>query len=317
MREWRVYVKYDTVRKGAFVACAACCAFPAVGNVVALVLGVLFSLLIGNPLRHQSSIWSKKILQVSVVGLGFGLGVNEVIRAGKESFLYTVAGITFTLLVSVLIARVFKIQKNTAALISFGTAICGGSAIAAMAPVIQAKDEETSVALATVFTLNSVALLLFPLVGHGLHLSQDVFGTWAGLAIHDTSSVVGAASTFGAPALATATTVKLARAIWITPLAIGASWLKGSNQRATIPLFIIGFIAAATLRTLVPQLDHVWNGLHTAARQSLAVTLFLIGSGLSREVLRKVGIGSFAHGITLWLLVSSLTLLALVFVGLP
>ncbi len=309
-------MKDDRVKKTAFVVCAASCALPGVGNAVALVLGVLFSLLIGNPWRHRSSLWSKTILQISVVGLGFGLGVSDVLRAGKESLLYTVAGITFTLLVSLLMSRLFKIQKNTAALISFGTAICGGSAIAAMAPVIRAKDDETGIALATVFTLNSVALLLFPLVGRGLHLSQEVFGTWAGLAIHDTSSVVGAAASFGARALATATTVKLARAVWITPLAIGVSWLKGSHQRAAVPLFIIGFIAAATLRTLVPQLNDVWNGLHTAARQSLAVTLFLIGSGLSRDVLRNVGMGPLLHGITLWLLVSSLTLFALVFVGL-
>lgn len=311
-----MYVKDETVKKAAFVACAACCALPAVGNAVALVLGVLFSLFIGNPWRQRSSVWSKTILQVSVVGLGFGLGVGEVIRAGKDALLYTIAGITFTLLASVLIGRLFKVQKKIAALISFGTAICGGSAIAAMAPVIEAKDEETGVAMATVFTLNSVALLLFPLVGHELHLSQDIFGTWAGLAIHDTSSVVGAAAAFGAPALATATTVKLARAIWIMPLAFGASWLKGSKQRATIPFFIIGFVAAAGLRTLIPQLNHLWDSLHTAARQSLAVTLFLIGSGLSREALRHVGTGPLFHGITLWLLVGGLTLIALLFAGL-
>ncbi len=309
-------MKNEKVIKGIFVICAACCALPPVGNAVSLVLGILFGLLIGNPWPQRSSVWSKTILQASVVGLGFGLGVSEVLRAGKASLLFTMAGITFTLLISLLMSRLFKIQKNTATLISFGTAICGGSAIAAMAPVIQAKNEETGVALATVFTLNSVALLLFPVVGRGLHLSQDVFGTWAGLAIHDTSSVVGAAATFGARALATATTVKLARAVWITPLAIGASWLKGSRRRATIPLFILGFMAAATLRTLVPQLNGIWGGFHTAARLSLAVTLFLIGSGLSRHVLRNIGIGPLMHGVTLWLLVSGLSLLALLFIGL-
>ena len=300
-------MKVDKGKKAVFVICLVCSALPMVGTASALILGILFSLLLGNPFPSMSSLWSKRILQMSVVGLGFGLSLGDVMHAGKESLLYTLAGITFTLLAGYAIGRVFKTGRTTSALISFGTAICGGSAIAAMAPVMRAKDDETAVALATVFTLNSIALLLFPLVGHALHLSQTVFGTWAGLAIHDTSSVVGATAAFGTQALAVGTTVKLARAVWITPLAMGAAWLKDSKQKATIPMFIIGFIAAAGARSLFPQLNDLWSHLSVAARHGLAATLFLIGAGLSRDVLRSVGLGPLLHGATLWLLVSSLT----------
>jgi uncharacterized membrane protein YadS len=184
-----------------------------------------------------------------------------------------------------------------------------------MAPVLKAEDDETAVALATVFTLNSVALLLFPVIGHVLHLSQIVFGTWAGLAIHDTSSVVGAAASYGTQALAIGTTVKLTRAIWIIPAVIGAAWLKKSDQRVKIPLFIIGFILAATIRTLLPQYGNCWGEMSAIAKQSLVLTLFLIGSGLSRAVLRKVGVRPLLQGVTLWLVVSSITLAALMFIG--
>jgi uncharacterized membrane protein YadS len=184
-----------------------------------------------------------------------------------------------------------------------------------MAPVLKAEDDETAIALATVFTLNSVALLLFPLIGHALHLSQYVFGTWAGLAIHDTSSVVGAAASYGAHALAIGTIVKLTRAIWIIPVVIGTAWLKKSDRRAKVPLFIIGFILAAALRTLLPQYGNYWGDMSAFAKHSLVVTLFLIGAGLSREVLRKVGIRPLIQGVTLWLIVSSLTLVALLFTG--
>jgi uncharacterized integral membrane protein (TIGR00698 family) len=306
-------MKNDKAKKVLFVACAVFCTLPVVSSATALILGILYGLIIGHPWQHKSSTWSKKMLQIAVVGLGFGTSLSDVVRSGRESLLYTVVGIGFTLLAGTVIGRIFKIRKDTAALISFGTAICGGSAIAAMAPAIRAGDEDTGVALATVFTLNSVALLVFPVVGHALDLSQHAFGTWAGLAIHDTSSVVGAAASFGVEALATATTVKLARAVWIAPLAMGISWFRKSGERAQMPWFIVGFIAVAALHTTVSRLDHLWVGLYGVARQSLTVTLFLIGSSLNGSILRRIGIGPLLHGTALWLLVSSLTLCALLF----
>ncbi len=302
--------------KISFAACLALCATPWVGTPTALVMGVLFSLLFGNPWPAHSARFSRIILQVSVVGLGFGLGLGEVIRTGKDSILYTVVGIACTLALGYVLGRLFGTGRNTSLLISFGTAICGGSAIAAMAPVLKAKNDETAVALATVFILNSVALLMFPLIGHALHLDQGVFGTWAGLAIHDTSSVVGAASAYGPRALAIGTTVKLTRAIWIAPVVLGTAMISKSERKAKIPLFIIGFMAAAAIRTALPGYGTVWGGLAAVARQCLVVTLFLVGAGLSREVLKNVGVRPLLQGITLWLLVSCLTLVALMVLGL-
>ncbi|BCS54344.1 YeiH family protein [Geobacter sp. SVR] len=298
------------------IAFAAClCAIPWIGTATALVMGVFFSLLIGNPWPRKTARFSKIILQLSVVGLGFGLGLDEVIRTGRDSVVYTVVGIGSTLMLGHFLGRVFKTDRNTSLLITFGTAICGGSAIAAMAPVLNAQDDETAVALATVFTLNSVALLLFPVIGHLLRLDQAVFGTWAGLAIHDTSSVVGATSLYGARALAIGTTVKLTRAIWITPVVMGTAVLRKTGQKAGIPLFIIGFVLAATARTCLPQYGRYWGELSALAKECLVVTLFLVGAGLNRDVLGRVGVRPLLQGITLWLMVSGLTLVALTFVG--
>lgn len=305
----------DRFRKVFFIALLAFCATPWVGTAAALVMGISFSLLLRNPWPLESARFSRIILQLSVVGLGFGLGLGEVIRTGKHTIVYSIVGIGCTLVLGYLLGRLFQTGKNTSTLISFGTAICGGSAIAAMGPVLKAKDDETSVSLAIVFTLNSVALLLFPLIGHLLDLNQNIFGYWAGLAIHDTSSVVGAASAYGAQALSTGTTVKLTRAIWITPIVIGAALLKKSDKRAKVPLFIIGFVLAAATRTMLPQYGKSWDELSAIAKQCLVVTLFLIGAGLTREVLMHVGFRPMLQGVTLWLCVSVLTLLALVFLG--
>lgn len=298
-------------RKLLFLTLLAACAFPVVNTAHALIAGILFSLLFGNPWPQKSSDWSKKLLQLSVVGLGFGLSITQVWQVGKSSVLYTIVGISLTLIVGLLLGRFFKIKKNTSTLISFGTAICGGSAIAAMSPVINAEDDEAAMALVIVFILNAVALLTFPFIGHFLHLSQLEFGLWAGLAIHDTSSVVGAAATYGSAALATGTTVKLARAIWIIPFVMGAAWITNSEKKAKFPLFIVGFIVAAAIHTLLPQFGEVWAWLATLAKQTLVITLFLIGAGLTKETLKKVGIRPMAQGISLWLLVSGLTLVAI------
>ena len=301
------------LKKVLFIVLLTACVFPAVSTVEALIAGILFSLLLGNPWPRKTSDWSRKLLQLSVVGLGFGQSLGQVWQVGKSSVSYTIIGITLTLLFGLLLGRFFRTEKNTSALISFGTAICGGSAIAAMSPVLKAKDDEAALALATVFTLNSVALLVFPFVGHLLNLTQHQFGVWAGLAIHDTSSVVGAAAAYGSTALATGTTVKLTRTMWIIPFVIAAAWMTRSDSKVKVPLFIIGFVFAAAIRTVFPQFDHAWDTMEHTSRQALVTTLFLIGAGLTKEVLKKVGIRPLAQGVSLWLLASGLTLIAIVF----
>ena len=287
------------------------CLLPQIDPGVSLAMGIVFSLSLGNPLAKFSASWSKKLLQISVVGLGFGVGIGSVLREGEKSIVYTIVGIVLTLLAGGMLGKILKVNSNTSRLISFGTAICGGSAIAAIAPVIKAKDEEVAVSLATVFTLNAVALILFPFVGHLLHLDQQSFGIWAGLAIHDTSSVVGAASAYGHEALMTGVTVKLTRALWITPFVLGFAFFGKSKSKIAAPYFIFGFIAAAVTVTLLPDLSYYWNGAAFAAKRLLVVTLFLIGSGLSRETIRSVGTQPLAQGIILWISVSIITLTAL------
>lgn len=301
------------MKKTAFLVLMAICAWPRVDAAVALVCGVVFSLSFGNPFARASGSWARKLLQLSVVGLGFGVAIGQVLREGQHSIVYTIAGITLTLLMGAALGKWLGVETRTSQLISFGTAICGGSAIAAMAPVIKARTEEVAVSLVTVFMLNSVALLIFPVIGRVLSLSPGAFGLWAALAIHDTSSVVGAASSFGPAALATATTVKLTRALWITPFVLGYALIRKSNQRATIPLFIVGFIAAAVVRSLLPQYLGTWDGVAFVARRMLVVTLFLIGAGVSRETLKKVGFRPMVQGVTLWVIVGSATLAAIVY----
>ncbi|MEI6208455.1 MAG: putative sulfate exporter family transporter [Desulfuromonadales bacterium] len=286
-------------------------ATPWCGPATALTIGILFSLLVGNPWPRESAVWSKRLLQLSVVGLGFGVGIVDVWHAGREAVLYTPISIAVTVAAGLLLGRMLRTPARTSALISFGTAICGGSAIAAMAPVINADDEEIAVSLATVFSLNAVALLIFPPLGHFFDLTQRQFGLWSALAIHDTSSVVGAASVFGASALVVGTTVKLARAIWIAPAALIVSRFTNSQAKPGIPLFIIGFIAAASVRSLIPSMHQVWLSLAATARQGLVITLFLVGNGLTREVLRRVGVRPLAQGIILWVLVSAVMLVVI------
>ncbi len=298
-----------------FGGCLVVSCLPFMDASYALLLGIVVSLMLGNPWPKQTARYSKKLLQLAVVGLGFGLSLGEIWTTGRESIVYTFVGICFTLLVGTLLGRMLKVEGQTSMLVSFGTAICGGSAIAAMAPVLKAKDAEIAVSLATVFTLNAVALLLFPLIGHQLHLSQTIFGTWAGMAIHDTSSVVGAASVYGAQALAVGTTVKLSRALWITPFVLFMAWRNKATGKNAFPWFILGFIATAAISTLLPQGAQVWHGVARVARQTLVVTLFLIGAGLSRDLLRKVGVRPLLQGVLLWLIVGSLTLVCLNYFG--
>lgn len=308
-------MRESLVVKILFLFCLLLCLCPFMDAAYALLAGIVLSMAFGNPWPQQAATASKKLLQLSVVGLGFGLSLGEVWTTGRASIIYTFVGICFTLLLGTALGRLFKVEKRTASLVAFGTAICGGSAIAAMAPVLKAEDDEIAVSLATVFTLNAVALLLFPVIGHQLHLSQTIFGTWAGMAIHDTSSVVGAASVYGAKALAVGTTVKLSRALWITPFVLFVSWRSRATGKKAVPLFIIGFILAAAIRTAFPQFASQWHWLALIAKQLLVVTLFLIGAGLSRELLRKVGVRPLLQGVVLWLLVGSLTLTCLELFG--
>lgn len=292
-----------------FILLLIVAATPLAGPASALAGGIVFSLLFsGSPWPKQTSVWSKRLLQLSVVGLGFGVSLLEVWQAGREAVIYTPVGILLTVLLGRGLGRLLRIPATTSSLISFGTAICGGSAIAAMAPVLKAKDEETAVSLATVFSLNALALLAFPPIGHLFGMSERQFGVWAALAIHDTSSVVGASAAFGGAALAIGTTVKLARAIWISPCVLVASRITKGDGKAQLPLFIVGFIAAAAIRSVLPAGEPVWHGLHLVARQGLVVTLFLVGTGLTREVLRRVGIRPLLQGFLLWILVSAVTL---------
>ena len=299
------------INKIIFLILGTACLIPVVTTPMALAAGIVFSLFFGNPWPKKSVAASQMLLKLSVVGLGFGLSIQEVWTVGRSSVGYTVVGITLTIATGLLLGRLLHIRGNTSVLISCGTAICGGSAIAAMAPVIKAKDDETAVALATIFTLNAVALIVFPLIGHYFDLTQHQFGVWAGLAIHDTSSVVGAAASYGAQALDVGTTVKLTRAAWIAPIALGAGLLVRSGGKAKFPLFILGFVVAAALHSLVPQFSGLWQLFSGVARQFLVLTLFLVGAGITREVLQRIGIWPMLQGVSLWIIVSVLTLVAI------
>ena len=269
----------------------------------ALALGLVYGLSFVHPYHADSRNLSRFLLQASVVGLGFGMNLHEVIRAGRSGFVYTAASIAFALTAGLLAGRFLRVNHTASILITTGTAICGGSAIAAVAPIIQADAEETAVSLGTIFILNSIALLIFPLLGWALHLSQQQFGLWSALAIHDTSSVVGATSRYGPEALTVGTTVKLTRALWIVPIAVGAALLKRSKSRIQWPWFIGLFCVAAVVNTYVPTLANFWATLSKLGRLGLTATLFLIGTGISRATLRQVGVRPLLQGVILWILV--------------
>lgn len=270
---------------------------------VALTAGILFGLSFTHPYISESRGIARILLQSSVVALGFGMNLHEVLKAGRSGFAYTALGISFALLVGLTLGRALQVQGKCSFLISSGTAICGGSAIAAVAPIVEADEHEMAVSLGTVFILNSVALLIFPPIGSALHMSQGQFGLWSALAIHDTSSVVGAASKYGAQALVVGTTVKLARALWIVPLALATAAIKHHRSRISFPWFILFFILAAVLNTYVRMVTHLSAQLFTIGRLGLTATLFLIGSGISRATLKEVGWRPMLQGVLLWLAV--------------
>jgi uncharacterized integral membrane protein (TIGR00698 family) len=290
----------------------------------ALALGLVLGLGFGNPFRSRTRGLTKYLLQASVVGLGFGMNLHMILRAGRSGFIYTAIGISFAMMLGLTLARLLRVRPTAGFLISAGTAICGGSAIAAVGPVVAADEEEMSVALGTVFILNSIALLIFPAIGAALHLSQSQFGLWAALAIHDTSSVVGAGAKYGARALAVATTVKLARALWIVPMALGAAAIKRhideSNgvaktarreTRVPWPWFILLFVLAAVANTLFPAAAREFHLLARMGIVGLTATLYLIGSGVSRATLKQVGARPLIQGVLLWLVVAIVSVAAI------
>lgn len=281
---------------------------PLASPATALAAGIIFGMTLTHPFRRQSQQASRILLQVCVVGLGFGMILLEVVRVGKSGFLYTLLGITFSLVVGMLLGRLFSVHSTNAFLVSVGTAICGGSAIAAVGKVIDANDEHMAVSLGTVFILNAVGLMIFPPIGSALGLSQPQFGLWAALAIHDTSSVVGAGVKYGAVALAVATTVKLARALWILPVTAATAAVRHSKNRIQYPWFILFFILAAIFNTYVVRAGHLCHQLANLGKIGLTATLFLIGTGISRSTLKTVGVRPLLQGLVLWIVVASLSL---------
>jgi uncharacterized integral membrane protein (TIGR00698 family) len=271
---------------------------------LALALGLAFGLTLTHPFQRETKKLSRYLLQASVVGLGFGMNLHEVIRAGRTGFLYTLLSISFAMIVGMSLGALLKVQQKSAFLISTGTAICGGSAIAAVGPISEASEEQMAVSLGTVFVLNSIALLVFPSIGAALGMTQTQFGLWAALAIHDTSSVVGAAAKYGAVALAVGTTVKLARALWIVPMSVGTAVYRGAKAKIQWPWFIALFCIAAVCNTYLPVGAPAYGMLSKIAKIGLTVTLYLIGGGISVATLKQVGHRPLLQGVLLWLLIS-------------
>jgi uncharacterized integral membrane protein (TIGR00698 family) len=278
---------------------------------IALVAGVAYGFTFLHPYHRDARRFARFLLQASVVCLGFGMNLQQVLRVGRAGFIYTAVGITAAMLIGWLVGKLFSVKSRISFLISAGTAICGGSAIAAVAPIANATEEEMAVSLGTIFILNSVALFAFPAIGSALHLTQTQFGLWSALAIHDTSSVVGASAKFGAVALAVGTTVKLARALWIVPMSIGTSLTQKSKARIQLPWFILLFCIAAVANTYLPAFQIAFSQLRHIGIIGLTATLFLIGTGITRNTFREVGPRPLLQGIVLWAIVAigSLTLI--------
>lgn len=301
------------LQKALFIGLAILCLTPLISAPIALVLGFVIALLVGNPYELTTKKLISKLLQISVVGLGFGMNANTALKAGKEGFIFSMVSIISVLILGYILTRIFNIDKITGYLISSGTAICGGSAIAAVAPIVKAKPNQISVALAVVFTLNSVGLLIFPLIGNALELSQHEFGLWCAIAIHDTSSVVGAAAKYGSEALEVATTVKLARALWIIPLSIFSVMIfKNKETKIKIPWFILYFVIAMLLNTYFPFIQKFSPTIVTMAKAGLTLTLFLIGAGLSINVIKNMGTKPLLLAVLLWIFIACGSLLVII-----
>jgi uncharacterized integral membrane protein (TIGR00698 family) len=301
------------VNKALFIAGVMLAASGLVSPAIALLAGLVYGMILTHPYQMESRSVTKFLLQGSVVALGFGMSLREVLQAGRSGFVYTALSITAAMFLGLGLGYLIHVANKPSFLISAGTAICGGSAIAAVGPIAGASEEEMAVSLGAVFILNSVALFLFPPVGFALHMSESQFGLWSALAIHDTSSVVGATARYGATALAIGTTIKLARALWIVPLSVGTAVVLKSKARIQWPWFILFFCVAALLNTLLPQYNSAFDALHHLGTLGLTVTLFLIGASLNKETLRSVGVRPLLQGLTLWIVVGAGTLALILF----
>ncbi|WP_433830612.1 YeiH family protein [Flavobacterium anhuiense] len=306
----------QSLQRVLFLVVILLCLFSIISPPIALLLGVLLVNLFGNPFVEFNHKAITFLLQFSVVGLGFGMNANSAVSAGKEGFVLTVFSIFSTLLFGFLLGKWLKTEKKTSHLISCGTAICGGSAIAAISPVVKSNENQTSIALGVIFILNSIALFVFPYIGHQLDLSQKDFGLWCAIAIHDTSSVVGAANKYGAEALQVATTVKLARALWIIPISILTAFLfKSKNSKIKIPYFIGLFVIAMLVNTYIPSTTILTAHLVGIAKIGLTITLFLIGATLNFSTLKAVGVKPLLQGVFLWIFIAVLALVSILYLG--
>lgn len=299
-------IRNESVQKIIFTGFATLCLTSFISSPIALALGFLLAVFIGNPFEKNLHSYIHLLLQISIVGLGFGLKLDEALQAGKTGFSLTIASIISVMVLGYFLGKIFKLDKPLSYLISVGTAICGGSAIAATSPIIKPETRQISLALAIIFTLNSLALFIYPAIGYLLDLSQEQFGLWCAIGIHDTSSVVGAASKYGDEALKTATTVKLARALWIIPVSIITMFIfKNKGTKIKIPWFIGWFILAILLNTYLPFPDNLTSIVTGFAKSGLNLTLFLIGSTLSVRTLKTIGFRPLAAAVILWIAISA------------
>ena len=305
----------NSLPKVLFIVLCLLCLTPFVQPAVALFAGLAFALLFNHPFPKASKKVSKKLLQYAVVGLGFGMNLHESLKAGEEGMAFTIVSVVSVMLIGVWLGKRMLVDSKTSYLISSGTAICGGSAIAAVAPVVKANDHEITVAMGTIFVLNAIALFIFPPIGHWLHMTQEQFGLWAAIAIHDTSSVVGAGAAYGEKALEIATMVKLTRALWIIPLALVSSLIfKNKESKISIPWFILFFVLAMIANTYLPLPQQLTGAITWLSRKALTLTLFLIGTGLSKEVIKQVGVKPMIQGVALWVFIGVLSLAVILWI---
>ena len=293
-----------------FVLLCLGCLLPVVNPPIALAAGIVFAQFFQNPFQHKTQSSINWLLKLSVIGLGFGMNIDKALAAGKDGFLFTIISISLTIGLGILIGKIFKIDQKIAKLISSGTAICGGSAIAAISPIIKADAKQISIAIGSVFLLNSLALFLFPVLGHYFNMSQHQFGIWSAIAIHDTSSVVGAAQVYGNEALEIATTVKLARALWILPVSVLFALSSHTElKKIKIPYFIGLFILAIIANTYIPNIEFVAPSIVSVSKMGLTLVLFLIGSTLNYKSFIQVGIKPVILAIFIWIFISIVSLI--------
>ncbi|HTO14842.1 MAG TPA: putative sulfate exporter family transporter [Edaphocola sp.] len=298
-----------------FIILSALCLSPLISPPFALLIGIIYAQLMSHPFQKQNKKAINYLLQGSIIGLGFGMNISSALQAGKEGIIFTIITIFGTLILGYFLGKLLKVERIISLLISGGTAICGGSAIAALSPVVKAEEKQISVALGVIFILNSIALFIFPSIGHSLGMSQSDFGLWCAIAIHDTSSVVGAAAKYGDEALKIATTVKLARALWIIPIAIGSAIIfKSKGTKIKIPYFIGLFIVAIIISTYVPFIQNISKYIVNISKAGLTLTLFLIGAGLNRQLIKSIGFKPIIQGTILWIVISIMALIGILYI---